>query len=42
MKTNPLFGSPNFTIDDYLNVHNISDTKEFFKSTGKYVDNQVN
>ena len=42
MKINTLFDNCDFTISDYLNAHNISDTQEFFKPTGKYIDNPLN
>ena len=42
MKINALFDNCDFTIEDYLNAHNISDTQEFFKPTGKYIDNPLN
>ena len=42
MNTNPLFDSPNFTIEEYLNAHNITDVQEFFNPTGKYIDNPLN
>lgn len=42
MNINPLFDSPSFLIEEYLNANGISDTQEFFKPTGKYIDNPSN
>ena len=42
MKIKQLFDSPNFTFEQYLNVHNISDIQEFYKPTGKYLDPPLN
>lgn len=42
MKIKSLFDNCDFTFEQYLNAHNISDTQEFFKPTGKYLDPPLN
>lgn len=42
MKIKALFNEPTFDIEDYLKAHNILDIKEFFKPSGKYIDNPLN
>ena len=41
MKIKAMFDDVNFTIDDYLNAHGISDTKEYLNPTGKYIESPL-
>lgn len=41
MKIKSLFDDVNFTIEEYLNAHGISDTAEYLKPTGKYIESPL-
>src|SRR5574344_2302211 len=41
MKIKAMFDDVNFTIEEYLNAHGISDTVEYLKPTGKYIESPL-